>query len=132
MKALYRFIFSKSYYFAIFVLKEREFPWAWAGMTTSVILVGNIVFGVQVIEYFMLPYETSIGNYYSYFSLAMAIAIVVYVKRGNKYLQIIKSYKKSPLNRRKVLCYISSVYIFLIFSGLFFVGYLIREQRVIT
>lgn len=127
---LYRYIFCKAYYFCIWAFKEKDTPWIWAGMTTSMIIVGTVITLLQLIEVLMLPSRINIyGEYHGYFSLGMAVVIVLYVKQGDRYLNVLETCKKLSEKRRKVLRYISIVYLLILFASFFWSGYLIREYN---
>lgn len=131
MVMLYKYIFSKAYYFCISVLKEKEFPWIWAGMTTSMIFVATVITLLELIEYIMLPTRINIyGEYHGFFSLGTAIIIVLYVSYNKKYAEILESYNALSEKRRKVFRYVSVVYIVILAVSFFWLGYLLREYNI--
>jgi hypothetical protein len=112
MIVLFRYFFCKAYYFCIWAFKEKDFPWAWAGMTTSFIFVVTIINLLKLLEVLMFPDRINIyGEYHKYFSLGTAILALFFVKRCNRYLKILEAYKQLPERKRKILRYMSVAYL---------------------
>lgn len=125
---LYKFIFYKAYYFCIRFLKEKEFPWAWAGITTAIIIVVTIIALLELMEFLSLPKRINIyGEYHGYFSLGIAIITLFYVKHDNRYLRILETCKSMPLKKQKMLSYLSLAYLVVLFIGFFWLGEIIRD-----
>lgn len=128
MIILYKYIFCKAYYFCIWAFKEREFPWAWAGITTSMVFVGTIITLLKLGEFLMFPERVNIyREYHGYFSLGMAAIMLFYVKQNNKYLRVLEACKKMPLKKRLVLRYLSLFYLIVLVVGFFWLSELIRD-----
>lgn len=128
MRTLFQYIFCKAYYFCIRVFKEKEFPWAWAAMATSFILVVTITNLLGLIEVLILPKRiNTYVEYHKYFSLGMVILAPIYVKRNNRYMRILEVCKQIPESKRLMLRYVSIVYILILVVGFFWLGEIIRD-----
>jgi hypothetical protein len=128
MTLLYKYIFCKAYYFCIWAFKEREFPWAWAGMTISMIIVGTIITLLKLAEVLMIPERFNIyGEYHGYFSVGMAVIILFYVKHDNRYVKILEECNNLPARRRKILRYVSVAYLLILVVSFFWLGEIIRD-----
>lgn len=129
MVILYKYIFYNAYYFCINVFKEKEFPWAWAGMTSSMVFVATLVAMLELIEFLMLPSRiNTYGEYHGYFSLGMAMLSVFFVRYNNNYQKILKDVETLPLDVRKRVKYLSVFYVLVVVISFFYLGYLIREN----
>ena len=127
---LFKYIFCKAYYFCIHAFKEREFPWAWAGLTTTMIVVATMLTLLTLFEVLMLPERiNTYGEYHKYFSVAMAILGLFYIKYGDRYLRILETFKKLPEKRKKVLGYVSVIYLVILVVSFFWLGEIIREHN---
>jgi hypothetical protein len=128
--ALYKFIFYKAYNFCIRVLKEKEFPWAWASLIITLCLVTSIVVLLEVMEYLMLPKRIDIyGGFHGYFALAAWIIIQIYITRNKRYLKIIEDCENLSTDRRKNLSLVSIIYISILIVSFFGLGALIRDYN---
>lgn len=125
---LFKYIFCKAYYFCIWAFKEKDFPWAWAGMTTSFVFVVTIINLLKLLEVLIFPERINIyGEYHKYFSLSMAILALFYVKHGNRYVKILADCKKLPERKRKILRYVSVAYLLILGVSFFLLSEIIRD-----
>jgi hypothetical protein len=129
MKDIYKYIFFKMYHFCINVFKEEEFPWFFATGVVSILFTMSVIDLLSLVKYLMLPAEfESYGRFYGYFSLAVLIVAAVLVKRDNAYGRVLNDVKKFSKNKRERLLYLSFAYAFVVFGGLVYLSYLIREN----
>jgi hypothetical protein len=128
MTKIYKYIFSRAYYFCINVFREKEFPYFFASGVVSMLFVGSIVVALELLKYAMLPIEINIyGKYHGYFSLTMLAVISILLSRNNYYLKILKFYHGRSAKENRSLALWSSVYIIIVLFGFFFIGYLLRD-----
>nr|WP_320117915.1 hypothetical protein [uncultured Marinifilum sp.] len=96
MKDLYRYIFTKAYFFCITVFKEKEFPQYFASGVVTLALVTQIVIILELIEYLSFPTRVNIfGEYHGYFAVFCWGVVLLYINNANPEL---KNNKKSLLN----------------------------------
>jgi len=130
MIMLYKYIFCKSYYFCIRFFKEKEFPWAFASGIITFCAVTSLVVFLEAVEYILLPNKINIySTYHGFFAVALWVFIQIYVTRNKRYLKILETCKNIPIERQKILGFVSIVYILILFIGFFGLGYLIREYN---
>lgn len=127
---LYKYIFYKVYFFYIKVFKEKEIPHWFAASVVTLIIVVNIIFVADGIQYFIYPeINESIDVYYKYFALVVLAVIMWFVNGNRRYLKIIDDCEQLTKSKRKVLGYISILYIAVVFVGFFWVGELMRNYN---
>jgi hypothetical protein len=125
---MYKYIFSRAYYFCLNVFKEKEFPQIFASGIVSTIFVGSIIVMVELVEYLCLPIRiNTYGKYQGYFSLAMFIAIAILMNKNKNYLKILSDYEAMSVKKRKVLGIWSWIYVSVLLFSFFYLGYLFRE-----
>lgn len=128
---LYKYIFSRAYYFCIRVFKEKDFPQFFASIVISMIFVGSIIVVLELIEYLMLPTVINIyGDYHGYFSLTMLVGIAFFINRNGYYSVILKEYEAMTAEERKTLGLWSWIYTGVLLFGFFYLGYLLREYGI--
>ena len=129
---LYKYIFCKVYFFYIKVFNEKEIPHWFAASVITLIVVVNIIFFADGLQYLIYPeINKSIDIYYKYFALVILAGIMFFINRKNRYLKIIEDCEQLPKSKRKVLGYISILYVTAVFVGFFWVGELIRDYNMI-
>jgi len=132
MVMLYKYIFCKVYFFYIKVFNEKEIPHWFAASVITLIVVVNIIFFADGLQYLIYPeINKSIDIYYKYFALVILAGIMFFINRKNRYLKIIEDCEQLPKSKRKVLGYISILYVTAVFVGFFWVGELIRDYNMI-
>lgn len=130
MITLYKYIFYKAYFFCIKVFKEKDFPWFFASFVVTMTAVTTLVVLLELLEYILLPTEINIyGQYQGYFALAVLGCVALYVKRNDKYVEILKSCEDVPLNKQKLLLYVTICYAIILFVSFFLLGHLFREYN---
>jgi len=128
IKKLYLYIFGKSYWFCMNILKEREFPYVWAGGAVAFLSFVNIRLILQIIEYFLLPYRLDIYyDSHKYLILVHMAIIVLYVYRKKRYLKILEKYES--ISKNKSLRILSILYYIIIFGGFFLMSDVFREYN---
>ncbi|PKQ66639.1 hypothetical protein BZG01_10185 [Labilibaculum manganireducens] len=132
MKDLYRYIFTKAYFFCITIFKEKEFPQYFATGMLTFAITANFYILLSLIEYLMLPIRFNYyGEYYKYFALVIFAIALLYVNNKKRYLVIIKSCKELPNKRKKKLKVYSIIYLLFLFVSFFLLGALIREYNIV-
>jgi hypothetical protein len=127
---LYKYIFYRAYHFADKVLKEKEFPWAFASIMVTLCIATSIVVVLEIIEYLYLPERINIyGDYHGFFALALCVVILVLVARKGRYLKILQDCERMTLKKRRIIRVISVVYIVCLIVSFFLMAYLIKESR---
>jgi len=130
MIMLYKYIFYKVYFFYIKVFKEKEIPHWFAASVVTLIIVVNIIFVADGLQYLIYPeINKSIDIYYKYFALVVLAVVMLFVNYKNRYQRIIKDCEQLPKNKKKVLGYISILYVVAVVVGFFWVGELIRNYN---
>jgi hypothetical protein len=114
------------------VFNEKEIPHWFAASVITLIVVVNIIFFADGLQYLIYPeINKSIDIYYKYFALVILAGIMFFINRKNRYLKIIEDCEQLPKSKRKVLGYISILYVTAVFVGFFWVGELIRDYNMI-
>ncbi len=127
---IYKYIFFKSYYLCIRTLNERETPWIFASVISTLVLSMSLAVIFELI-YYLNPssiFDALIG-YQGYFALTILFIIVLFVKRNNLYLAILGEVNTFSPKRNRLLHCLSLLYVRLIFLAIFALGYLIRETN---
>ena len=128
MVILYKYLFYKVYFFYVNVFKEKEIPHWFAASVITVILVVNIVIVIDTLLYLINPeLIKSINLYYKYFALFVLLCIMLFINYKDKYKQIIDTCEKLTKRKRKILSYISVLYILTLFIYFVWLAQLIRE-----
>ena len=131
MMILYKYIFYKVYFFYIKVFKEKEISHWFAASVITLIVVVNIIFFADGLQYLIYPeINKSIDIYYKYFALVILAGIMFFINRKNRYLKIIEDCEQLPKGKRKVLGYISILYVTAVFVAFFWIGELIRDYNI--
>jgi hypothetical protein len=129
MKNIYKYIFYKAYHFCINTFKEKEFPWMFATGAISIAFVASIIMVLELVEYIMLPKKiNTFGEYHGYFSLGALICAAFLIKKNDSYLKILRDVDLLSTKKKKSLGALSLVYIFFVFTSLFYLAYLIRRN----
>jgi cytochrome bd-type quinol oxidase subunit 2 len=127
---LYKYIFSKAYYFCIWAFKEKEFPWAWAAITTSMVIVMTIITVLQAVEVYAFPQRVeTYSSYHKYFSLGMALLALWYVHRGDRYLGILKTVENLTPRERSIVRYGALLYLLILMVAYFWLTEIIRDAN---
>ncbi len=130
MIILFKYIFYKVYFFYVKVFKEKEIPHWFASSVLTLIVVANLIIIADLLLYFTNPeIIKSINTYYKYFALVVLAGVMFFINSNNRYLKIIEDCEQLPKSKRKVLGYISTLYVVAVFVGFFWVGELIRNYN---
>jgi len=131
MVVLYRYIFTKAYFFCINIFKEKEFPQYFATGMVTLAIITNFYILLSLIEYMMLPIRfNQYGEYYKYFALLVLAIALFYVNNKKRYLKILEYISSISERKKKKLRIISIVYLLFLFVAFFFLGALIREYNI--
>lgn len=127
---LYKYIFYKIYFFYIRVFKEKEIPHWFAASIITLILGANILAVIELVLYIFAPdLIDAIGYYFKYFAIFLLGAVLLYVNFKKRYLKFISEVDKLTSRKRRVLGYISIVYVLLVFVCFFGMSNLIRDYN---
>ncbi len=127
---LFKYIFYKVYFFYVKVFKEKEIPHWFASSVVTLIVVANLIIIADLLLYFTNPeIIKSINTYYKYFALVVLAGVMFFINTKNRYLNIIEDCEQLPKSKRKVLGYLSILYVIAVFVGFFWVGELIRDYN---
>lgn len=131
MVVLYRFIFTKAYFFCVNVFKEKEFPQYFATGMVTLAIITNFYILLSLVEYLMLPVRFNhYGEYYKYFALIVLAIALFYVNNKKRYLKILKHNSNISDRKKKRLRIISIVYLLFLFVAFFLLGILLREYNI--
>jgi hypothetical protein len=129
---LFKYIFYKVYFFYVKAFKEKEIPHWFAAGILAVIIVGTLQVLVDFYSYFFNPEIIGVyTSYNKYLVLLLGFSLMFYVSKQKRYLKIIEDCEQLPKSKRKVLSYISILYVTAVFVGFFWVGELIRDYNMI-
>ena len=127
---LFKYIFYKVYFFYVKAFREKEIPHWFASSVITLIVVANLIIIADLLLYFTNPeIIKSINTYYKYFALVVLAGVMFFINSKNRYLNIIDDCEQLPKSKRKVLGYISILYVVAVFVGFFWVGELIRNYN---
>ncbi|NCA85796.1 MAG: hypothetical protein EOM83_09500 [Clostridia bacterium] len=127
---LFKYIFCKVYFFYVKAFREKEIPHWFASGILSVILIGTIQVMIDFYSFFFNPEIIGIyTSYNKYVVLVLGLSLMYYVSKQKKYLKIIEDCERLPKSKKKVLGYISILYVIVVFVGFFWVGELIRNYN---
>ena len=127
---LFKYIFYKVYFFYVKAFREKEIPHWFASSVITLIVVANLIIIADLLLYFTNPeIIKSINTYYKYFALVVLAGVMFFINSKNRYLNIIDDCEQLPKSKRKVLGYISILYVTVVFVGFFWVGELIRNYN---
>ena len=128
---LYKYIFYKVYFFYIKVFKEKEISHWFAAGIIAVIIVGTLQVLVDFYSYFFnLEVIGDYTSYNKYLVLVLGFSLMFYVSKQKRYLKIIEDCEQLPKGKRKVLGYISILYVTAVFVAFFWIGELIRDYNI--
>ena len=127
---LFKYIFYKVYFFYVKAFKEKEIPhWFSAGIL-AVIIVGTLQVLIDFYSYFFNPEIIGIyTSYNKYLVLVLGFSLMYYVSKQKRYLSIIEDCEQLPKSKKKILGYLSILYVVAVFVGFFWVGKLIRDYN---
>ena len=129
---LFKYIFYKVYFFYIKAFKEKEIPHWFAASVITLIVVANLIIIADLLLYLASPeIIKSINTYYKYLALFVLVGVMFFINSKNRYLKIIEDCEQLPKSKKKVLGYISILYVVAVFVGFFWVSYLIRNYNMI-
>ena len=127
---IYKYIFYKSYFLCIKVLREKEFPQYFAAAIITFAFVTNLLLLLESIEYLILSQTISTyRSYFGYFALIVWVIILFYVHNKNKYLELLKDVESLSNKSKKKLRNFSFIYLLVLVIGFFLLGYLLRESN---
>lgn len=127
---LYKFIFSKVYFFYLRFFQEKEIPHWFASSVISLIFIANFVIVANLLLLIINPKLISEANtYYKYLAIITLAAIMRYVNRKGKYREIINEYEGLQSSKRQLLSYLSILYVLIILIAFFYVGNLVRKYH---
>ena len=130
MMILFKYIFYKVYFFYVKTFREKEIPHWFAAGILAVIIVGTLQVLIDFYSYFFNPEIIGIyTSYNKYLVLVLGFSLMYYVSKQKRYLNIIEDCEQLPKSKRKVLSYISILYVTAVFVGFFWVGELIRNYN---
>ena len=129
---LFKYIFYKVYFFYVKAFKEKEIPHWFAAGILAVIIVGTLQVLVDFYSYFFNPEIIGVyTSYNKYLVLLLGFSLMFYVSKQKRYLKIIEDCEQLPKSKRKVLGYISILYVTAVFVAFFWIGELIRDYNMI-
>ncbi len=129
---LFKYIFYKVYLFYVKAFKEKEIPHWFAASVITLIVVVNLIIIADLLLYSVNPeIIKSINLYYKYFGLVALAGVMFFINSKNRYLKIIEDCEQLPKSKKKVLGYLSILYVSVVFVGFFWVGELIRNYNMI-
>lgn len=110
MKSLFAYIFVKSYYIYIDVLRLKDFPWAWGTAVVVIFLTLNIWSILGILEFFLFPNLFDWISYYKYFAVSFLLIswLIVYYKKADE--TILQYYDAFSERKKKILRVLSLVY----------------------
>ena len=127
---LYKYIFYKVYFFYLKVFKEKEIPHWFAAGVLAVIIIGTLQVLIDLYTYFFNPEIIGIyTSYNKYLVLVLGFFLIYYVSKQKRYLKIIKECEQMSKSKKKVLGFLSILYIIAVFVGFFGMGALIRDYN---
>ena len=127
---LFKYIFYKVYFFYVKAFREKEIPHWFAAGILAVIIVGTLQVLIDFYSYFFSTEIIGIyTSYNKYLVLVLGFSLMYYVSKQKRYLKIIEDCEQLPKSKRKVLGYISILYVVAVFVGFFWVGELIRNYN---
>ena len=130
MMILFKYIFYKVYFFYVKAFKEKEIPHWFAAGIIAVIIIGTLQVLVDFYSYFFNPEVIGVyTSYNKYLVLLLGFSLMLYVSKQKRYLNIIDDCERLPKSKKKVLDYISILYVTAVFVGFFWVGELIRNYN---
>lgn len=128
MKKFYTYIFGASYMFSVNVLKEKEFPYVWAGTAVGFLSFINIRLVFQIVEYLILPYRLNIYyDSHKFLALIYIAIIILWVYRKKRYLDIVKEYQ--TISNERTLRILSICYYIISFMSFFIMSDLFRNYN---
>jgi TRAP-type C4-dicarboxylate transport system permease small subunit len=128
---IYKYIFYKVYLFYIKTFNEKEIPHWFAAGIVSVIIVSTIQVLFDSYSYFLNPKLIGVyTSYNKYLVLLLGFLLMIYVSMKGRYLEIINSCDQLPKNKKKILGYLSVLYILVVFISFFWLGALIRQSNI--
>lgn len=131
MVVLYRYIFTKAYFFCINIFNEKEFPQYFASGVVTLAMVTNIIILLELIEYFSFPIRVNIySEYHGYFALFSWGIVLFYVNYKKRYLKVLEHNRNISVKKKKNLKIISITYLLFLFVAFFLLGALIREYNI--
>lgn len=129
MISLYQYIFSKAFYFCISVLREREFPQAFASAVVAMIILVNVYVFVLLGEILRpLLFQDVIGSY-KYFAPVFLLLSMAFVNDRKRYVKILDTTKELTKERRKRLKFMSFVYLSFLVLAFFGLSAVIRSHN---
>lgn len=127
---LYKYIFYKVYFFYVKIFKEKEIPHWFAAGIVAVIIVANFQVLVDFYSYFFNKEIISIyTSYNKYLVLVLGFSFMWYVSRQKRYQRILDTCENLPKSKKKVLGYVSVLYVIVVFICFFWLGGLIRDYN---
>lgn len=131
MVVLYRYIFTKAYFFCVNVLREKEFPQYFATTMVTLVITANLYILLSLIEYLMLPVRFNLyGEYYKYFALTVLGIALFYVNDKKRYLKILERNHSISERTRRKLRIVSIAYLLFLLVAFFLLSALIREHNI--
>ena len=125
---LYKYMFSRVYYFYLHVFREEQIPHYFSCCVLAVILTSNIVIVSDLILYFYVPQHLYLGGYYKFLALLVLAVLFFLICRGNAYLKILKLDSALSKKKKNVLAVASILYILVSIVGVSWIAEVIRDS----
>lgn len=131
MVQLYKYIFTKAYFFCINYFKEKEFPQYFATGSVTLLATATLYVLLSIVEYVMLPIRFNFyGEYYKYFALVVFAIALIYVNRKKRYLKIIDQINSVSERKQKKLKIVAISYMLSLLLLFFQLSTLIRNYNI--
>jgi hypothetical protein len=128
MNSLLAYIFSKAYFFYIFLLNDEEFAEYYGAGVLAFIFNMTLYVVLKYIFYFIDPnLINTYSPYYLFFSTLCLLFFCWYYGFKKKYRNVINIFNGMTNGKKKMLAFVSISYLIIIVFATFKIGNLVRE-----
>lgn len=130
MKSLFVYIFGKTFYIYEKIYADKDHPQYFSASMVAFALIGTITVLIDFTVYSLKPSMNGVFSpYYKYFSLGTLLLSWWYFTPKRRYEKVVDQYNSMGKRKKRILAFISVIYLVGLVIAFFTMGNLIRAYN---
>lgn len=130
MKSLFVYIFGKTFYIYEKIYADKDHPQYFSAAVVAFALVGTVTVLIDFTAYSLMPSMSGVFSpYYKYFSVATLLLSWWFFTSKRRYEKVVDQYNNMSREKKRLLAFISVIYLTSLVIAFFTMGNLIRAYN---